>query len=178
MIYPILAEQPIMNEMQSPYLIQRAKIDSLPPADSDTRLSKAVNFDYMGSSEFEFGALPQSFRRIEANADAWVCRLVPEITDGDAPLRVWSAFSDEEFPKYVEYLQRLRNPTPKTRVNTKESVRFEADYKHSSPFETNFWWDIDNDVMFGFKKEFMKRVGNYVAASLVYMNEQKQSHER
>lgn len=43
--------------MRTPYLIQRGKIVK-PLAEHDTRLSKAVNLDYMGSSEFEFGALP------------------------------------------------------------------------------------------------------------------------
>lgn len=57
--------------------------------------------------------------------------------------------------------------------HTKESVRFEIDRAYSRYNNTNFWWDIDNHVMFGFKKEFMKRVGDYVASSLKYMNEQK-----
>lgn len=161
--------------MRQPCHIQRAEIIT-PLASEDTRLSKAVKFDYMGSSEFEFGALPSSFRRIEANADSWKCRIVNDIKDGDTPLRVWSALTDEEFEQYVEYLKVLRASTKDRMVKrfyTKEAVRFEVDYDHGRFSHTNFWWDIDNDVMFGFKKEFMKRVGHYVASSLKYMNEQK-----
>lgn len=159
----------------SPYLIQRAQINT-PLAEENTRLSQAVNFDYMGSAEFEFGALPQSFRRIEAQADSWKCRIVEDIKEDDVPLRVWSALSDEEFAEYVGYLKALRAPRKDRNVQrppTKEAVRFEEDYDHGKYFKTDFWWDITNDVMFGFKKEFMKRVGSYVASSLVYMNEQK-----
>jgi hypothetical protein len=159
--------------MYTPYLIQRAEIES-PLAPVNTRLSQAVNMDYMGSAEFEFGALPKSFRRIEANADKFIMRKVTEIMEGEACLRVWSSFDDKEFEEYKLHLLRLR--FPKTHggiMNTKESVRFEHDYTHGKFNITNFWWDIDNDVMFGFKKEFMNRVGDYVASSLVYMNEQK-----
>jgi hypothetical protein len=157
--------------VRTPYLIQRAEIKT-PLADKNTRLSQAVTFDYMGSAEFEFGALPESFRRIEAVADSWVCRLVPEITEGDVPLRVWSALSDEEFEQYKTYLLRLRKPG-KDPLRTKEAVRFEEDRDPPKYFITDFWWDISNDVMFGFKKEFMKRVGDYVAGSLTYMNRQR-----
>ena len=157
----------------TPYLIQRAEIET-PLAAPTARLSQAVNFDYMGSAEFEFGALPKSFRRIESMADNWKCRIVAEITEEDVPLRVWSALTDEEFTQYVGYLKRMRDPKNHGgHLRTKEAVRFEHDYNHGKFNKTNFWWDVDNDVMFGFKKEFMKRVGNYVAASIAYMNEQK-----
>lgn len=157
--------------IRTPYLIQRAEINR-PLAPATVRLSQAVNFDYMGSAEFEFGALPQSFRRIEAMADAWKCRTVPEIMEGEMALRVWSAFTDEEFEEYKGYLLRLRNPG-KDSIRTKEGTRFEAGREKSTYSNTDFWWDIDNDVMFGFDKTFMNRVGDYVANSLIYMNEQK-----
>ena len=157
--------------IRTPYLIQRAEIDR-PLAPATVRLSQAVDFDYMGSAEFEFGALPQSFRRIEAVADSWKCRLVPEIMEGEIALRVWSAFTDEEFEEYKGYLLRLRNPGSNP-IRTKEGVRFQEGETRTRYSNTDFWWDIDNDAMFGFDKTFMKRVGDYVANSLIYMNEQK-----
>lgn len=159
--------------IRTPYLIQRAKINR-PLAPATVRLSQAVNFDYMGSAEFEFGALPQSFRRIEAMADAWKCRLVPEIMEGEIALRVWSAFTDEEFDEYKGYLLCLRNPGSNT-IRTKEGVRFEAGREKSTYSSTDFWWDISNDAMFGFDKNFMNRVGDYVASSIAHMNEQKKA---
>ena len=161
--------------MRTPYLIQRGQINT-PIAGADSRLTHAVALDYMGSAEFEFGALPESLRYIESVADCWVCRVVDDIQEGDVPLRVWSALSDDDFAKYVGYLKILRaaqNDRDVRRFSTKESVRFEVDYKHGKFSRTDFWWDIDNHVMFGFKKEFMERVGDYVANSLIYMNQQK-----
>lgn len=157
----------------APYLIQRARIKT-PLADESSRLSQAVEFDYMGSAEFEFGALPKSFRRIELHGfDSWKRRVVNDITENDSPLRVWSALSDSDFAEYQTYLARLRFPEVGGRLNTKEAVRFEHNYNRDKYFVTDFWWDIDNDVMFGFNKAFMNRVGTYVANSLKYMNEQK-----
>lgn len=166
--------------VRSPYLIQRAEIKT-PLAEKNTRLSQAVSFDYMGSAEFEFGALPQSFRKIEAQFKDWKCRIVEDITEGDTPLRVWSALTDEEFAEYMGYLKILRASSKDHNVKrfyTKEAVQFEVDREPSRYNNTDFWWDITNDVMFGFKKEFMKRVGDYVAASLAYMNEQNTAKTR
>lgn len=160
-----------MSQLKFPYLIQRAEINS-PLADETDRLSQAVDFDYMGSAEFEFGALPKSFRRIEALADNWKCRLVPEITENEVPLRVYSAFTDEEFEIYKGYLLGLR--AGNSRGQTKERTDFDPKNSYTGKYgKTNFWWDITNDVMFGFHKTFMKRVPHHVAASLAYMDEQK-----
>lgn len=151
-----------------PNLIQRADI-KVPMASADARLSQAVNFDYMGSSEFEFGALPASFRRIEAEKDTWRKYVVDDIKDGETSLRVYGSFEDGEFEVYKQHLLALRA----NKIRTHECTRFEADYKRTKYFATNFWWDIDNDVMFGFKKEFMNALPTFVVNSLIYMNEQK-----
>ncbi len=151
------------------YLIQRGLIKR-PLADKSERLSQAVALDYMGSAEFEFGALPRSFREIEANADRFVQRLVPTIKQGESALRIWSYLSDEEFAEYVAQLTIMRDPKTYHKCNTKESTRFNANYS-SEYNNTDFWWDIKNHVMFGFDKNFMNRVGEYTANSLMYMNE-------
>jgi len=157
--------------MHQPYLIQRAEINN-PLAAEDSRLSNAVDFDYMGSSEFEFGALPKSFRRIEAAADNWKMRVVSEIKEEESSLRVYSSFDDKEFAAYLVHLRALRQD----KYHTKETTRFKKGYEQSKISPCNFWWDINNDTMFGFKKEFMNRVGHYVSNSLVYMNEQRKKH--
>jgi hypothetical protein len=49
--------------MKTPYLIQRAEINS--SRNDEMRLSQAVDLDYMGSSEFELGATAKSLRALE-----------------------------------------------------------------------------------------------------------------
>ena len=174
--------------MKAPYLIQRAHIKS-PLTDGSTRLSQAVSFDYMGSSEFEWGALPHSFRRMQQQIPYWTIRLVPSIVEGEAQLRVLSYLNNHEFGDYVTYLQRLRNPGIGDLIHTKERTEFSVEeikrheeYRqlqkirqkksYLSPL-TDFWWDLDNDVMFSFHKIFMNRIEDHVKASLTFMDEVK-----
>lgn len=150
--------------MKQPYLIQRGQIIT-PLAAPDTRLSRAVDLDYMGSSEFEFGALPRSFRAFEKGNR--VLRLFPAISENSVPLRVFSILSDEEFEQYGKYLLRLHGDD----IHLKERSEFEAN--RPTWAKANFWWDIENHVMWGFHKVFMKRVPDFVNSSLAYMNAQK-----
>lgn len=158
-----------MNLVQ-PYLIQRARVNT-PLAEASERLSNAVNFDYMGSAEFEFGALPKSFRALQSMRANWKLRLVPHLTENDVPLRVFGALSDDQFAAYVKHLEEFRKPG--NRMHTKESVCFEAKLssEKKSRWDPDFWWDIDNHVMFGFNKNFMNRLESHVSASLAYMDE-------
>jgi hypothetical protein len=151
--------------IKTPHLIQRATIlNPLMPA--TTRLSQAVDMDYMGSSEFEFGALARSFRAMENGGR--ILRLFPNISENSIPLRVFSILTNEEFSEYGSYLLRLRGDDIRT---LQERSEFNAN--RSSHEKANFWWDIENHVMWGFHKEFMKRVPYYVNASLAYMNAKK-----
>ena len=55
--------------MITPYLIQQAKFSDR----SDRKgIDSILAFDYMGSAEFEFGALPQSLKRIRENIDNYI----------------------------------------------------------------------------------------------------------
>ena len=156
--------------MHTPYLIQRAEIVR-PLAEPTERISNAVKFEYMGSAEFEFGALPESLRAIRSVWDKWNRRTVLDIKDGEAPLRVYSSFNDEEFEEYKAHLLGLRDP--KARPHTKESTYFEEGRRATSKYiRTDFWWDLDNHTMFGFDKEFMNRLQSYLSASFRYMDEQ------
>lgn len=146
-----------------PWLIQRAQTLS-PLADpAQATLSKSLQLDYMGSAEFEFGALPSSLRAFRANWDNCKQRLVKGITEVDSPLRVFSFLSDEDFPEYEGYLNLLR----KDKIRLKEVSGFSPDYYLNE--KTNFWWDLDNNVMFSFKKDYMKKLPQYLQNSFAVM---------
>jgi hypothetical protein len=157
-----------------PYLIQRARIIS-PLTKEGERLSNAVRFDYMGSAEFEFGALPKSFRRIQAKRSLLKLRKVEGIKFGELQLRVLSTMTDEEFAEYSVILKTLRGSDRK--IRTKEATQFNEDYKpYDEAFRNDFWWDICNDAMFTFHKQFANRLITYVDGSLAYMDEQTKSN--
>ena len=155
--------------MESMYLIQRAKIQRPLGDFRNLRLSQAVSFDYMGSAEFEFGALPKSFRAIEKGMEKATTRVVFEIMDGEGPLRVFSMFNDSEFAEYLEQLLKLR--TDKLRL--KERSEFEPLNYRGEKYPTDFWWDVENHAMFSFDKNFMNHLTDYLSASLNYMNDPK-----
>lgn len=163
--------------MKTPYLIQRAEINNT--RTDEMRLSQAVDLDYMGSAEFEFGATAKSLRYLEKAFLNNVHNLrlvdVPEITTksrsgNQKPLKVLHSFTDEEFKQYIPFLHKMRVG----RLRTKEDPRFEATPQW--PFTSNsinFWWDIENHVMWSFDHEVMRKLPLYLQNSWKYMNEQK-----
>jgi hypothetical protein len=150
--------------ISAPYLIQRAAIPT-PLADPATStLTKSLSLDYMGSAEFEFGALPSSLRFLRSAHEQgnMVIRLVPELKDGGSPLRVLSLLNDEEFNEYREELKKLRYSNPRT----KEGTHFQHDYRAFREWnKTEFWWDIVNHVMWSFNKNYMNRLVRYLENS-------------
>jgi hypothetical protein len=146
--------------------VQRGTINHPIP---DDRLSKAVDMDYMGSVEFEFGALPKSLRALETSIDQLSVTVEPRIVDEQGrSLRVLHAFTPEGYEEYVVHLLAMRDGT----ARLKESTYF--DVEHPKRFKTlraDFWWDITNHVMWSFDKAFMKKLPDCLVASWRYMNE-------
>lgn len=155
-------------KMKPPYLVQRGRIRRPLDKFQTERLSRAINFDYMGSSEFEFGAIPASFRAFRDNFDQFKVSTVPQITEDDVPLRVAHCLSDEDFQTYVDYLLRLRNERL-GKLHTKEAVRFDPTSTYYK--DTDIWWDIEHQVIWSFDKTFMKRIGKHFEASFEVMGQ-------
>lgn len=157
-----------MEITRTPYLIQRGMIRK---NDKISRLSDMVDFDYMGSSEFEFGALPRSLRALQANVDSISSTVEGRITgDNGESLRVLHTFSPEDYEVYFGHLTKLREG----KLRTKESTRFSVeDKKWFSSQKCDFWWDIENHVMWTFKKHFMKQLPDALAESWKYMDRNK-----
>lgn len=168
--------------MRSIYLVQRGHVSDkylklIAEKNSEMmagRLSQVVDLDYMGSSEFEFGALPKSFREMQLLQHSWTVRNVPGITDENGTeLKVFSGLNDEQFAEYVEQLLRLRygKPGSEAYIHTKESTHFMKDFKPFGSRPANVWWDIENHVIFSFLDVFMSNVKTFVGNSLNYMDQ-------
>ena len=165
---------------KTPYLIQRAEIET--DRTNDQCLSEAVDLDYMGSAEFEFGATAKSLRALEKAflthkpEDGNLVRVtdVSEIctksrSGKDKPLQVLHCMTDAEFEKYIPYLHKMREG----KLRAKENPRFEATPQW--PFTSNsinFWWDIENHAMWSFDHDFMRKLPLHMQNSWKYMNEQ------
>ena len=125
----------------TPYLVQRGRLRE----NKDRKgLDALIAFDYMGSSEFEFGALNKSLKAIRAelkfyqnqtvyfeNAGA-VTIFAKDISDATEAIRGLSkrAYRLKEYCDFFDWC----NPAASL-VLKKES-------------RANFWWDIENHFMF------------------------------
>ena len=133
------------------YLIQRANF-----ADNDGRkgIDSILSLDYMGSSEFEWGALPESLNRIRTCLTYTFC----DFTINDKTVTIFCKVEDR--PEISSYLKSLAA----NEFNLKEFSAFDIwinDKKNLLHFD--FWWDIGNDLMFwrkdiNFEKKFKKLI--------------------
>ena len=141
-----------------PYLIQRARF-----AKNDKEgIDSIFRFDYMGSAEFEWGALPKSLDRIRKNA---VNFSYTDLKINGKEITVYSYLSIE---KTTEILNELSHG----KILLKEYSDFNT-YIRPSNYDskwiekhghnTDFWWDIENDFMFwkknvNFEKDFKRAI--------------------
>lgn len=140
--------------METPYLVQRvsrnrAEFNAHGSVDDNYRM------EYMGSSEFEFGALPKSLKFACANLDDYSVIKINAIKDlDDQPLRVLCLTEDKA---YQEALLELW--VDEHSLTTKECVGLEQAKrpKEDRLYEADVWWDISNHVFFCFGKTTMKQ---------------------
>ena len=130
------------------YLIQRASIED---RDYKKGIDSIIRLDYMGSSEFEFGAVPDSLRAIRAS--------IPEYTYMDVPIgdKVITVFcKTTQHPDIKMYLRDLADDN----IQLQERSEFndyvcpseiQKRWQAKHPLRTNFWWDLDNNLMFWVK---------------------------
>lgn len=126
----------------TPYLIQRAKFSK--EKNESTGLDKLLNFEYMGSAEFEWGALPKALDSIRGKISKYVIANIT-IEDKDITIFVNKDVTPLQLAKYMDDLAY--------RVSyLKEPSGFDYYIKQkdvgSFVNKPDFWWDIKNDIMF------------------------------
>jgi rhodanese-related sulfurtransferase len=125
-----------------PYLIQRAKFEN---RDYKTGIDSILYFDYMGSSEFEWGALPTSLKRIRAEESEYTYLDIP-IKGVDKKDKVITVFcKNSQKTEIGAYLERLATNSAQLKEYSDFNTYINPSYSKNS---TDFWWDIDNDIMF------------------------------
>jgi hypothetical protein len=178
--------------VKNPWLIQRARIAKSPRPGAT--LSESVRLDYMGSSEFEFGALPTSHRSMHAASFRFDIRPLDIHNFKGEPLLVAGALNVEDVPSYQEIWKTLTSAEYSER-STKERVEvwphmvpppakiaMPSHMKRSSRLEkdryieeqktprTDFWWDLDNGLMLSFNADYMRKLPGYLEASWAIMD--------
>lgn len=148
------------KKIAGPHLIQRGKFKDIEEKNI-IGIDSLISFDYMGSSEFEFGALPRSLRGITSSWNQYQVVAVPGVHDADglAPFLLCRKEQAEEIMGAVkifmseEYPKELRT---KERVGLYNYLNPQSDYD----LHVDFWWDIteDNDWMLCFGAFNMRRL--------------------
>ena len=151
--------------LKIPYLIQRATIPSYKSqyTSENPTFNQVYGLDYMGSSEFEFGAIPKSFTRIIENLDKYSIIEYNNIKNWKTEKLMVFIYGDGK--QYIEYIKKMGEGE----LDLKERIYFEYHVRgkdiagkkmtdESYSARTQIWWDIDNDVFFCFGKEKMNRL--------------------
>jgi len=131
--------------MKDSWLIQRGVFKT---RENKTGIDHIITFDYMGSAEFEFGALPASFERIISDYDKYELFMTDIKSMYNVPLMVYCKTEDKG--DVLQIIKKLSTDS----IRLKEWITFQykitkSEYSWNEPKE-NFWWDIENDFMFFF----------------------------
>lgn len=176
--------------MKNPYLIQRCRYEEKGNTNLGT-ITETYRPEYMGSSEFEFGAMPQSLRRMNDKIKDYK---VSDYTISGK--QVWFFVKETDIREYVHSLEDLirekygilkeviKFPFYYDEKEINERKDKEKQYKKKfknpnyelTPWE-NVWWDIENDLIFSFDINAVVNWPVCLNNSIKYMDEQKKIKE-
>jgi hypothetical protein len=138
-----------------PYLISRHSFNE----SGDTFLKK-FRCQYMGSAEYEFGAIPKSLKEnvIDQLDDyQWVSiRSLTNFEDKCVHVFLHKSHSVED---YEDILQRLGESPYGEKIKCKELSYFSQNISKPDRFShVDVWYDMDNGVIFTFEKHLRKHI--------------------
>lgn len=125
------------------YLIQRAKIEY---REHKTGVDSILRFDYMGSAEFEWGALPKSLDIVRGLLDKYIC------FDTEVNGKALTVFCNQDIMQEVpEYLEGIYT----NKFHLKEASFFDDVIDGTGYWKdrVNCWWDIGNHLFFWLKDD-------------------------
>ena len=118
------------------YLIQRDKFTNSP---NQKDIDSILGFNYMGSAEFEFNALPKSLKRIRNHMHDYH---LFECIINNKKITVFC--KKENKPEICIIINGLAD----NKFNLKEYCDLFYYIKEKDEIRSDFWWDIENDYMF------------------------------
>ena len=138
------------------WLIQRGKFKD--DVKDPTGIDDIIRWDYMGSAEFEFGALPKALKSIVSLLPTLSVHVVSSIVNYKGE-RLWVICSGEQVPEITRFFEKEATDDMSHRL--KESMNFKQmitgkDFMGNpvnDNYLQNFWWDLQNNWMACFTKE-------------------------
>lgn len=136
-------KQVIEQPLESIYLVQRMKrVDR----DYKTGLDSLFELDYMGSAEFEYGAVPASLKRIRAASGVAIEEVVISYLGHEHTLGVVGGSRERtDIAARIEaFLEANRwQENPRLEAALEPGARAKDDR-----YLPDAWWDLSADVMF------------------------------
>jgi hypothetical protein len=163
-----------------PWLIQRGSFKKIEEKDI-IGLDSLISYDYMGASEFEFGALPASLHRITASWKDFIWFPIEEIKDADGQcLYVLCKKSmKEEVIETIKVFASQEGNHTKERVGLNDYIQCRTD----SALRNDFWWDVSSDEHFfskgdwGNGNDWMVCFGGNIRKLVIAINKVCVKHE-
>jgi len=139
------------QEIRKPYLVQRAKFTNIKTEDI-VGIDSLLDCDYMGSAEFEWGALPKSLHRMVDILNQYEVFTIYDVKDLEgSSMKVFC--QKNLFEQIKENALHLSiNP-----YGYKEYCDMN-DYISGKKNMNNFWWDISQDYFIFFGSNKAKKV--------------------
>jgi len=148
-----------MKNIQRMYLVQRVEKRKTPRTNANPTVDDLYSMDYMGSAEYEFGALPKSLKRICREVENFkiVTFPVKDFKGRNLQAFIHNDIKDTYVNEIVEFLDNKRHL--KERIDLEYLIKG-TDWMGRPIEDCNdqLFWDIDNDVWFSFIPGEMKNV--------------------
>lgn len=147
--------------------LQRALINRPLGKFKDARIFDSITLDHQGSTTSVSNALPASLKRMYHTRFAYdVFKAENLFIHKDTrsfALRLCTRMRGAELEKYVDSLIAVREG----RIKLKRPSGFtQVDFPDSElPSSPDLWWDVENDVIFSFDKNYMARVLTHLEIS-------------
>jgi len=144
--------------MRTPYLIQRLKFKN----NGRGAFDSVLQCDYMGSAEFEFGALPISLKQLTRNFGSLKVNFFKSVADYRG--RALCIISEGEKAKtyFNSYFVKLALDEIRLKERTNLKANITGICWRDKPLESHdivdAWWDIENHVIFTFGKNNAKKI--------------------
>jgi hypothetical protein len=163
-----------------PWLIQRGQFKKTEEKEI-IGLDSLISYDYMGASEFEFGALPASLHRITASWKDFTWFPIEEIKDADGQCLYVLCKKDlkEEVIKIVKLFASQEGNHTKEHVGLYDYIQCRSDHS----LRHDFWWDVSSNEHFfskddwGKGNDWMVCFGNNIRRLVIAINKVCAKHE-
>ena len=124
----------------NPHLIQRGSFKDIPDEEI-IGLDSLIRYDYMGSSEFEWGALPTSLKRITSEWQDYIAFQIDSIKDADGQYLQVLCHKDKA-KEIIDAISKLFSENCEFRLQERSGMMDYLKCESTRSIEINFWWDV------------------------------------